>query len=198
MGTTTREKLWPVVQEYTRQVAKLLNVNYRYCHWIGTDDKGKGTFTVCDLGDTTFLTLEQMQVIIDRLPEWEQRYGSRGAVAGEVERWCEWAIEERNLIDGHPRINLEHWLMGCPREKPEPSIYDEFAVLQGEKKNIDALIEKYGGNRTLYDAKGAVQEQLDCIIPEIKRREAELFEQAKNTESYKELEETIRNHDNRT
>ena len=114
---TLNEQLWQAVNEYTRQVAELLECDYRDCHWVGTDDEGRGTFTICDFGDTTFLTLDQMQTIIDRLPEWEKRYGSRRAVAEEVYEWLEWSLEEQNLTNGHPRINIEHWLMGCPRER---------------------------------------------------------------------------------
>ena len=134
---TLKEQLWQAVNEYTWQVAELLECNHSDCHWVGTDDKGNGTFTICDFGDTTFLTLDQMQTIIDRLPEWEKRYGSRRAVAEEVCEWLEWSLEEQNLTDGHPRINLEHWLMGCPREKPEPTIYDatRCGMVQGIQEN---------------------------------------------------------------
>ena len=118
---TLQSQLRDVALDYMKQVAKLLNRDPRDCHWVGTDDHERGIYTICDLGDITFLTLDQMQVIIDRLPEWLARYGSREAVAQEIDDWMEWSIQEENWLDGHPRINLEHWLMGCPREpKTEP------------------------------------------------------------------------------
>ena len=102
---------------YMKQVADLLGRDPRDCHWVGTDDNECGIYTVCDMGDITFLTLDQMQVIIDRLPDWLKRYGTTEAVAQEIDDWMEWSIQEENMLDGHPRINLEHWLMGCPRER---------------------------------------------------------------------------------
>ena len=102
---------------YMKQVADLLGRDQRDCHWVGTDDHERGIYTICDLGDITFLTLDQMQVIIDRLPDWLRRYGTTEAVAQEIDDWMEWSIQEENMLDGHPRINLEHWLMGCPRER---------------------------------------------------------------------------------
>jgi hypothetical protein len=84
---------------------------------VGTDDDNRGIYTVCDFGDITFPTLDQMQVIIDRLPDWLKRYKTTEGVAQEIDDWLEWSIKEENMLDGHPRINLEHWLMGCPRER---------------------------------------------------------------------------------
>ena len=139
-----------------------------------------------------------MQTIIDRFPEWEKRYGSRQAVAEEVRDWMEWSIEEQNLTDGHPRINLEHWLMGFPREKPEPTIDDELSAYRDEMKAAEALIDRYGGERTLFDVKGEVQERIDTIMPEIERRNAEWFEEVKETEAYKEFEKTIKETTNYT
>ena len=43
--------------------------------------------------------------------------GKVASVAQEIADWMEWSIKEENWLDGHPRINLEHWLMGCPREQ---------------------------------------------------------------------------------
>ena len=114
---TLQSQLRDVALDYMKQVAKLLNRDPRDCHWVGTDDHERGIYTICDLGDITFLTLDQMQVIIDRLPEWLARYGSCEAVAQEIDDWMEWSIDPSNWLDGHPRINLEHWLMGCPREQ---------------------------------------------------------------------------------
>ena len=189
---TLKEHLWKAVNEYTRQVAELLECDYSDCHWVGTDDEGRGTFTICDFGDITFLTLDQMQTIIDRLPEWEERYGSRRAVAEEVREWLEWSIEEQNLTNGHPRINLEHWLMGCPREKPEPTIYDELTAYHQDFEAAEALIDKYGGERTLFDVKGEAEERIDTIMSEIERRDAEGLEKVKETEAYKDFEKAIK------
>jgi len=107
-----QDELRSVVMEYTRQTAQLLERDVRDCHWVGTNDANEGVYTICDLGDITFLTLDQMQVIIDQLPDWEHRYGSREAVAKVINEWLEWSIEDCNIENGHAHINLKHWLMG--------------------------------------------------------------------------------------
>ena len=112
-----KEKMHDVAMEYMMKVADLIGRDSRDCHWVGTDDDNRGIYTVCDFGDITFLTLDQMQVIIDRLPEWLKRYKTTEGVAQEIDDWMEWSIKEENMLDGHPRINLEHWLMGCPHER---------------------------------------------------------------------------------
>lgn len=113
---TLNEQLRAIVLEYTRQTAELLDRSYADCYWVGTDDHNNGTYGVCDLGDCTFLTLEEMQVIIDELPRWVKQYGSRDGVREEVESWLEWSLREENIRNGSPRINLEHWLAGVPRK----------------------------------------------------------------------------------
>ena len=116
MKQSLEAQLWAIVKEYTRQVADLMEVNVKDAHWIGTNDDGRGVVGVCDFGGVTFFDLEDMQVVIDRLPVWVKRYGSKAAVRKEVEEWMNWICDEDNLVDGHPRISLEHWLMGCPRD----------------------------------------------------------------------------------
>jgi hypothetical protein len=113
---TLQEELRAIVLEYTRQTAELLDRSYADCYWVGTDDHNNGTYGVCDMGDCTFLTLEEMQVIIDELPRWVKQYGSRDGVREEVESWLEWSLREENIRNGSPRINLEHWLAGVPRK----------------------------------------------------------------------------------
>ena len=113
---TLQSQLRDVALEYMRKVADLLGRDLRDCHWVGTDDNECGIYTICDMGDITFLTLDEMQVIIDRLPDWLARYKTTEAVAQEIDDWMEWSIQEENMLDGHPRINLEHWLMGCPAQ----------------------------------------------------------------------------------
>ena len=59
-------------------------------------------------------------------------------------------------------------------------------------KAAEALIDRYGGERTLFDVKGEVQERIGTIMLEIERRDAEWFKEVKHTEAYKEFEKTIK------
>lgn len=106
-----RERLGEVVMEYTRQVANLMDRDMRYVYWVGVPaGQVYGTFSICDLGDTLFLTLEEMQVLIDDLDKWVARYSTPENVAEEVVLWSEWNVNDKNM-----KMNLRSWLLGAPR-----------------------------------------------------------------------------------
>lgn len=110
-GKSLRERLGEVVMEYTRQVANLMDRDMRYVYWVGVNSSGTyGTFSICDLGDTLFLKLEEMQEIIDNLDKWVARYESREAVAEEIILWTDWSVNDKNM-----KMNLRSWLLGAPR-----------------------------------------------------------------------------------
>ena len=120
--------------EYARQVADLLG--YSEWRWVGVGDQGDGTYETLELGDWLYLSLSDCQTSIDRLPQWLSRYGTREAVASEIEAWQEWWLGDDDDPDNtaavitlwesrrerylrtYPRLNLEHWLLGCP---PRPT-----------------------------------------------------------------------------
>ncbi len=108
-----QEQLKSVANEYLRQTAILLDRSMNYCYWVGTyDDSDFDVYDVADLGDITFITFAEMQTIVNRLPHWIEKYGSRKNVAETINDWLEWSIKEENHCDGHARINLRSWLMG--------------------------------------------------------------------------------------
>ena len=168
---TLQSQLRDVALEYMKQVAKLLNRDPRDCHWVGTDDHERGIYTICDLGDITFLTLDQMQVIIDRLPEWLERYGNRKAVAQEIDDWMEWSIQEENMLDGHPRINLEHWLMGCPRKLKLETTIHTLTIAQAIEA-MQASLREFEASLTELEASKRIEDEA-------------AFEKIKDTEAYK-------------
>jgi hypothetical protein len=196
-----KEQLWPVVKEYTRQVVELMEASE--WHWIGTDDNGKGEFEMLDLDGEWFLSFGNVQIIIDRMDEWVKRYGSREAVAQEIRDWQNWWLEAIDTTDGllelwesrrqrglrtYPHINLEHWLMGCPREgskRDDPD--DELRVLLVQRKMLTDLCKKYRDARTLSNV-------IDNLSAEIKEkqkqkdaRDAKLMEEIKQRESLQEF-----------
>lgn len=214
------EKLWPIVKEYTRQVAELLDCSE--WHWIGTDDDGERPVDVCDFGGVMFFTLEDMQVIIDRLDEWVKHYGSREAVAQEISDWFDWWLDDSSpeadasgtsaantLVELYetrcnrymrtrPRINLESWLSGCPRDPWKPTIEDEILTMECQRNVLKELIEKYRGARSLwniFDALGAeIKEKKDIK----EKRDEKLNEQMKETEAYKNFAQAINEHSERS
>ena len=172
-----------VALEYMRKVADLLGRDSRDCHWVGTDDNERGIYTICDFGDITFLTLDQMQVIIDRLPEWLARYGTTEAVAQEIDDWMEWSIQEENMLDGHPRINLWSWLTGLRPADLKPTIDDEIKLYR-DILSILGTVRGFYGNIPV----GAI-ENIHARLTELEARkrieDESAFEKIKDTEAYK-------------
>lgn len=206
------ERLWAVAKEYTAQVAELLGCSE--WHWIGTDDDGKHPLGICDFGDVIFLTLEDMQVIIDRFGEWVERWGSKEAVAERINGWFDWwlaeaseaekpgTVTERQLLEQmerrknrclktYPLINLTHWLMGCPIEHRQPTIDDELQLLVCQRDMVRELITKYREARTLWN----IFDNLDAEIKEKQKtkesRDAKLAEDKKLQELRGDFEKII-------
>lgn len=118
-NTMTKKQISPLQQqmravamEYLRQTAELLGRSVRDCYWVGTDSDNVGTYGIADFGDITFLTIDEIQEIINNLDTWVKKYGSREAVAEEIDKWCEWSIQDENNVNGHAVINLRNWLLG--------------------------------------------------------------------------------------
>jgi hypothetical protein len=209
---TLREKLWPIVKEYTRQVTELMQC--REWHWIGTDDDGKDACEILDIDGCYFLTWEDVQVIVDKMDVWVSRYGSMEAVADEVRGWQDWWLEKNN-IDEHPLlelwesrrerflktrpfINLEHWLMGCPREKRQPTMYDQRRELTVKMEFVKELMEKYRDARTLtnvFDNLGAELKELEAAIAK-HEKEADKRMQESQSQAFRDFEEAINNEAN--
>ena len=173
-----KDKLWPVVKEYTRQVVELMEASE--AHWIGTDDDGNGEYEILDLDSEWFLSFGNVQLIIDRMDEWVKRYGSKEAVAQEIRDWQNWWLEgtddaedllelwenrKQRGLRTYPWINLEHWLMGCPRDVKKPADPDEeLRVMKVQREMVTELIGKYRSSRTLWNI-------IDNLTAEIKEKE---------------------------
>lgn len=204
------QKLWSIVKEYTMQVAELMDCSE--WHWIGTDDDGVRPASICDFDSTIFLTLEDMQVVIDRLDEWVKRYGSKDAVANEVREWFDWWLDDTKRVDPNPlvevyenrlncyqrtipRINLQNWLAGCPREcDVENSIDDELRLLVCQRDTVKELIEKYRDARTLWNIFDNLGEEIKAKKAIKEKREKELLEEMKKSDLYKKFEDAIKEH----
>ena len=171
--TNLKETAWSVAKEYARQVAELLDLNPQDCYWVGSDNDERKTIDICDMGTgTLFLTLDEIQTIIDRLPEWIARYGSREAVADEINDWNEWwlqdatditeAARQRIIHTLRPRLCLRDWLSGT-RETDiadTNSVQTDYIRLTNDTETLDRLIREYGENRSI----GNVRQQLTARL----------------------------------
>jgi hypothetical protein len=186
---TLQSQLRDVALEYMRKVADLLGRDSRECHWVGTDDNECGIYTICDFGDITFLTLDQMQVIIDRLPDWLRRYGTTKAVAQEIDDWMEWSIEDgydpdRDKYRRHARINLWSWLSGLRPADLKVTVDDE---IQQHRDILSVLctVRGFYGNITVVQAIDNIQARLTELEARKRIEDESAFEKIKDTEAYK-------------
>lgn len=114
-----KETLQKVANKYAFQFGKVIGMRFDF--WVGNEPE-LGCF-----GDDMFFTLYEMQQVVDNLPKYIERYGSKEAVGDEIREWTEWWLDgasdkmmERILprVTQHlrPNISLKAWLDGCPRE----------------------------------------------------------------------------------
>jgi len=111
-----KDRLWAVAMEYARLTADVLGLDVEY--WVADEV----SVSCCCFGDVQFLDLEEMQIIIDHLDNWIEKYGSKEKVGEVVNNWSEWCLEdaynaEKDEWRDHPRINLWSWLKGLRPEQ---------------------------------------------------------------------------------
>ncbi|MBQ9147006.1 MAG: hypothetical protein IJX68_04740 [Rikenellaceae bacterium] len=196
--------------EYARQVADLLG--YSEWRWVGVGDQGDGTYETLELGDWLYLSLSDCQTIIDRLDEWVKRYGSRAAVAEEVESWQEWWLNDDDDPDNtaavitlwesrrerylrtYPRLNLEHWLLGCPRDRPTESPHDRLRRLKVTRELITELCQQYRPQQSLWNIIDSLTADIKTAQADCDRLDAELREQMKHSQAYKDFQQAVSDH----
>jgi len=209
---TLKEQLWPVVKEYTRQVVELMEASE--WHWIGTDDDGNGEYEMLDLDECWFLSFGNVQLIVDRMDEWVKRYGSKEAVAQEIRDWFDWWLEREETtgetllelwenrrqrgLRTYPWINLEHWLMGCPRDVKRPeNPDDELRVMKVQREMVTELIERYRSSRTLWNIIDNLTAEIKEKEKQKKARDAKMLEEMKQCEAMQEFLKTCEEIDNK-
>ena len=173
------EQMWSVAKEYARLFGEVIGMEPEF--WVGDCP------VMCCFGDTMFFSLAEMRKVIDNLPRYIRRYGSRKAVGQEIEEWVNWWLDgiydditmERIL----PRvtqqlrvnINLGSWLDGCPREgyKPFSGPDADFLRLLSDKDTLSRLIREYGPDRELKVVLADVKTLLKREAAEKKKRDAQ-------------------------
>lgn len=182
-----KEQLWPIVKEYTRQVMDVMQCSES--NWIGTDNKGNGTFCMLELNGYYYFTFEEVQVIVDRLDEWIERYTSKEGVAEEIADWQSWSIEDASetldstdhrvldvwenrcerLLYTRPRISLEAWLCGCPREKLKPKSRERLRVLKVKREMLMELGQEYRQSRSLWNVVDSLTADINALEAKVKQ-----------------------------
>ena len=93
-----KERLYEIALEYSKKVSELLGVQEGY--WVAKDI----CVNVCDFGDTMFLSLSDMQVIVEHYDEWLEKYGDKEKVTDRVMDWFDYYILDKNAL------NLYCWM----------------------------------------------------------------------------------------
>lgn len=161
------ETLWAAAKEYARLFGEVIGTEPEY--WVGDCPD------VCSFGDTMVFSLEEMRQVVDNLPKYIDKYGTREAVGEEIRDWNEWTLE--GIHDGdtfmeivlprvtrqlRPNISLEEWLDGRPREErtawsgPDA----DYMRLKSDCRTLTRLISRYGPDTTLKDMLGIVADDL--------------------------------------
>ena len=184
-----KEQLWPIVKEYTRQVMDVMQCSE--ANWIGTDNKGNGTIGLLELNGYYYFTFEEVQVIVDHLDEWIERYTSKAGVAEEIADWQSWSIEDASdtldstdhrvldvwenrrerLLYTRPRISLEAWLRGCSREKLKPKSRERLRVLKVKREMLMELGQEYRQSRSLWNVVDSLTADINALEAKVKQED---------------------------
>lgn len=93
-----KERLYEIALEYSKKVSELLGVQEGY--WVAKDI----CINVCDFGDTMFLSLSNMQVIVEHYDKWLEKYGDKEKVTDRVLSWFDYYITYPDPV------NLYYWM----------------------------------------------------------------------------------------
>ena len=174
-----KDNLWAAAREYARLFGEIIEAEPE--HWVG-DEPG-----LCCFGDCYFFTLEEIRTVVDNLPKYVKRYGSKEAVGQEVRDWVEWWLEgvlpcqdmervtARVTQQLRPNLNLQAWLDGCPRDERDawsgPDA--DFLRLLNDRDTLQRLVAEYRGNRSLDNVLTSVLTKLEIERKKKEQRDAE-------------------------
>lgn len=207
---TLKEQRVALMREYARQVADLLGGEE--WHYLGTDDHEDGTMDVCMFNEYFFLSFEDMQVIVERMDEWLERYGSKEAVAGEIIEWQDWWMEDDSNDNLHPilelweerrermlctppRICLEQWLEGCRSKPRQETPYHRLRVLKATREMVCELADRYGYTAIIDYVRHDLVERIDKLQKEVDELDRQHIEEFKQTDVYKHFSQALENNE---
>lgn len=197
-----------VMNEYAMQVAALMGFPKQFS-WIA-DIHETSDLDALEIGEGAYyLSWTDLQVIIDKLDVWIEKYGSREAVAQRIDAWTEWWLsdmselkKEWDVVDVWesrkqrflrtvPRINLDAWLRGCPVTPYEESIYDRKTRLKVERELLMHYVDEFGGYAQLRDVLYQVEGQLSKVAEEVKVLDEQAQLEFLNSENGKKCIDTL-------
>lgn len=174
-----------VMNEYAMQVAALMGFPKDFS-WIA-DIHETSDLDALEIGEGAYyLGWTELQVIIDKLDVWIEKYGSREAVAERITAWNDWWLEDNSKQKEHtivdiwenkkqrflctcPRINLKAWLMGVPVTPYEENVYDRKRRLTVEREMVMHYIDEFGGYTQLRDLLYQIENQLAKASEEVEQ-----------------------------
>jgi hypothetical protein len=114
---TLHDRLKAIADEYAAQMGDVIGCELQY--WVADGM----CIDIADFGDNYFFSLAEMQEVIDHLPRWIERYGTKEEVGEVVREYMDTLVEneDKTFENGHPRINLWSWMKGLRWESLPPA-----------------------------------------------------------------------------
>jgi hypothetical protein len=186
-----KDKMRPIADEYAKAVGKVIGYEPEY--WVGSDIN----LDCCCYGDCYFLGLDEMQVIIDHMPGWIEKYGSQEKVGETVVKWLDWVIDdnvdEMGNYRNHPQINLWSWLMGLrPEQLNRQSDIYEIVSLE-HQVNVMRYVLKTYPTSTIENAAKQIEARINVLK---ERHSKETAEFMKDHPAYHDFVKTLNEADN--
>lgn len=196
-----------VMNEYAMQVAALMGFPKDFS-WIA-DIHETSDLDALEIGEGAYyLSWTDLQVIIDNLDKWIEKYGSREAVAERITAWNDWWLEDysehnsctivdiweskkQRFLCMCPRICLEAWLMGAPVTPYEENVYDRKRRLTVEREMMMHYIDEFGGYTQLRDLLYQIEDQLAKASEEVEQLDEQAQLEFLNSENGKECIDTL-------
>lgn len=202
-----------VMNEYAMQVAALMGFPKQFS-WIA-DINETSELDALEIGEGAYyLGWTDLQVIIDKLDVWIEKYGSREAVAERITAWTDWWLDDYSEHNGctivdiwesrrqHylrtiPRVNLKEWLMGAPIPSDEEDAFERRTRLKVERELLMRYISEHGGYMQLRDLLYEVEKHLEEASKEAdalnEQAQREFLNSEKGKKCMKNLTEAIEN-----
>ena len=196
-----------VMNEYAMQVAALMGFPKQFS-WIA-DINETSDLDALEIGEGAYyLGWTDLQVIIDNLDKWIEKYGSREAVAERIAAWNDWWLDDYsehngcNIVDiweskaqrfrcTCPRINLKAWMTGAPVTPYEENVYDRKRRLTVEREMMMHYVDEFGGYIELRDLLYEIENQLDNVSEEVEQLNEQTRKEFLNSEKGKKCIDTL-------
>jgi len=186
-----KDKLRSLADKYAKAVGKV--IGYRPEYWVGSDIN----LDCCCYGDCYFLGLDEMQVIVDHMPGWIEKYGSQEKVGETVIAWMDWVIEDNvdefGNYRNHPQINLWSWIKGLrPEQLNRRSDIDEIVSMEHQANVLRYVLKTYPTS-TIENAAKQIEARIK-VLKEHHDKETEEF--IKSHPGYRDFLKTLNEADN--